>query len=145
MPGVPCDGAGFILVDDTFRVRDASDVFAVGDGTAGADKQGGLAAQQADVVAEHIAQRAGAEHAPRPYRPVLRGLLRTGHGHYYLQAQPPDGTTSAAVSEQCLWWPPNTIAARWLVPWLAARHPEERHLPSPRRLASGGIVRAVSR
>jgi sulfide:quinone oxidoreductase len=105
MPGVPCDGAGFILVDDTSRVRDASDVFAVGDGTAGADKQGGLAAQQADVVAEHIAQRAGAEHAPRPYWPVLRGLVRTGYGQYYLQAEPPGGSTSAAVSEQCLWWP----------------------------------------
>ena len=70
-PGVPCDSDGFVLVDDAFRVRDDDDVFAVGDATAGPYKQGGLAAQQADVVAEQIAWELGAEHPPRPYRPVL--------------------------------------------------------------------------
>ena len=77
-PGVPCDADGFILVDDAFRVRDDDDVFAVGDATAGPYKQGGLAAQQADVVAEHIAWQVGAEHPPRPYRPVLRGAPADG-------------------------------------------------------------------
>jgi sulfide:quinone oxidoreductase len=142
-PGVPCDELGFVLVDDAFRVRDADDLFAVGDATAGEHKQGGLASQQADVVAEQIAWRAGAEHAPRPYRPVLRGLLRTVHGPRYLRAEPPGGIISAEVSDKCLWWPPSKVAARWLTPWLAARDVEKRSLPEPRRLPSGGISWSV--
>jgi sulfide:quinone oxidoreductase len=141
--GVPCDERGFILVDGAFAVCEAEDVFAVGDGTAGAHKQGGLAAQQADVVAEQIAFEAGAEHPPHPYRPVLRGLLRTAGGPRYLRAEPPGGGRSSEVSEQCLWWPPSKVAARWLVPWIAARDLEGRPVTSTRRLPSGGISRSV--
>jgi sulfide:quinone oxidoreductase len=137
-PGMLCDQSGFILVDDGFRARDADSVFAVGDGTAGPYKQGGLAAQQADVVADLIAREAGSDRAPRPYRPVMRALLRTAHGPRYLRAEPPGGATSAEVSEQCLWWPPSKVAARWLTPWLAARD-LEGPAPAPRRLPTGGI------
>jgi sulfide:quinone oxidoreductase len=142
-PGIACDHAGFIVVDEAFQARDGGDVFAVGDGAAGPYKQGGLAAQQADVVAEHIAWRAGADHPPRPYRPVMRALLRTLHGPRYMRAEPPGGAASAEVSEQCLWWPPSKVAARWLTPWLAARELESRPLPPPRRLSSGGISRST--
>jgi sulfide:quinone oxidoreductase len=145
IPGVACDGAGFILVDDGFRVRGVDDLYAIGDATASFPKQGGLAAQQADLVAEKIAQRAGADHAPRPYRPVLRGVLRTAYGPRYLRAGPPGATPPAEVSERCLWWPPGPIAARWLVPWLAARGREGGPLPSPRLLPSGAISRPASR
>jgi sulfide:quinone oxidoreductase len=141
-PGVPCDGDGFVLVDDAFRVRDDEDVFAVGDATAGPYKQGGLAAQQADAVAEQIAWQLGAEHLPRPYRPVLRGLVRTADGARYLRAEPPGEPTSAEVSDECLWWPASKVAARWLTPWLAARD-VERHPPaSVRKLPTGGISSA---
>jgi sulfide:quinone oxidoreductase len=143
-PGVLCDDNGFILVDDAFRARDAECVFAVGDGTAGPHKQGGLASQQADVVADLIAVEAGSNREPRPYRPVMRALLRTANGPRYLRAEPPGGALSAEVSEQCLWWPPSKVAARWLTPWLAARDLEERPVPEPRRLPTGGISRAVS-
>jgi sulfide:quinone oxidoreductase len=142
--GVLCDGAGFILVDDAFRAHDAEGVFAVGDGTAGRYKQGGLAAQQADVVADVIAAEAGSDREPRPYRPVMRALLRTANGPRYLRAEPPGGALSAEVSEQCLWWPPSKVAARWLTPWLAARDLEGRPVSEPRRLPTGGISRAVS-
>jgi sulfide:quinone oxidoreductase len=141
-PGVPCDGDGFVLVDDAFRVRDDDDVFAVGDATAGPYKQGGLAAQQADVVAEQIAWQLGAEHPPRPYRPVLRGLLRTADGPRYLRAEPPGEPTSAEVSDECLWWPASKVAARWLTPWIAARDVERRPPPSVRKLPTGGISSA---
>jgi sulfide:quinone oxidoreductase len=141
--GLPRDAGGFILVDNSFQVHGRDDVFAVGDGTAGAYKQGGLAAQQADVVADQLAARAGAEHPPRPYRPVMRALLRTVHGPRYLRAEPPGGARSAEVSDRCLWWPPSKVAARWLTPWLAARELESRPLPPPRRLTSGGISRAT--
>jgi sulfide:quinone oxidoreductase len=138
-PGLPHDDKGFILVDDDLRVIGADDVFAVGDGIASACKQGGLSAQQADAVADQIASRAGAEHTPRPYRPVMRGLLRTAHGPRYLRAEPPGGATSAEVSDSPLWWPPSKVAARWLTPWLAARDVAGRPAPVARRLSSGGL------
>jgi sulfide:quinone oxidoreductase len=142
--GVLCNEEGFILVDEAFRARDGEGVFAVGDGTAGPYKQGGLAAQQADAVADLIAGDAGSDRTPRPYRPVMRALLRTANGPRYLRAEPPGGAISAAVSEQCLWWPSSKVAARWLTPWLAARDLEGRPVPEPRRLPTGGISRAVS-
>ena len=141
-PGVPCDGDGFVLVDDAFRVRDDEDVFAVGDATAGPYKQGGLAAQQADAVAEQIAWQLGAEHPPRPYRPVLRGLVRTADGPRYLRAEPPGEPTSSEVADECLWWPASKVAARWLTPWLAARDVERRPPASVRKLPTGGISSA---
>jgi sulfide:quinone oxidoreductase len=144
-PGVPCDADGFVLVDDAFRVRDDDDLFAVGDATVGPYKQGGLAAQQADVVAEQIAWQVGAEHPPRPYRPVMRGLLRTADGPRYLRAEPPGEPTSAEVSDQCLWWPPSKVAARWLTPWLATRDLEDRPPPAVRKLPTGGISSAHTR
>jgi sulfide:quinone oxidoreductase len=142
-PGVACDQNGFILVDDTFRVHDTDDLFAIGDATAGEHKQGGLAAQHADVVAEQIAWRVTAEHAPHPYLPVLRGILPTAAGPRYLRAEPPGGATTAEVSDQCLWWPASKVAARWLTPWLAARAVQNRPTPQPRRLPSGGLSWSV--
>ena len=114
------------------------DLFAVGDATAGAYKQGGLAAQQADVVAEQIAERVGAEHPPRPYRPVLRGLLSTARGPRYLRAEPPGGAISAEVSDQSLWWPASKVAARWLTPWLAARDVQDRPAAAASQTAQRG-------
>ena len=103
--GVPCDAHGFILVDDAFRVREDDDVFAVGDATAGPYKQGGLAAQQADVVAEHIAWQRGrrAPPAPVPSRPA--GTPAHGRRARYLRAEPPGRRDVGEVSDQCLWWP----------------------------------------
>lgn len=141
-PGVPCDADGFVPVDAAFRVPEDDDLFAIGDATAGVYKQGGLATQQADVVAEHIAWQVGEEHPPRPYRPVLRGLLRTADGPRFLRAEPPGGATSAEVSDQCLWWPASKVAARWLTPWLASRDLEDRPTPTLRRLPTGGISSA---
>ena len=51
--------------------------------------------------------RAGAPVAPRPYRPVLRGLLLTGGEVRYLRHDP--GGASEA-SDELLWWPPAKIA-----------------------------------
>jgi sulfide:quinone oxidoreductase len=142
LAGVPYDAAGFLLADASDATVDGDDaVFAIGDGAAGAFKQGGLAAQQADAVAERIAHRAGAiERAPRPYAPALRGVLHTERGPRYLRAEPPGGAGECLVSDQCLWWPPTKVASRWLTPWLAARDAEARLAP-PRVLPSGGISR----
>ena len=64
--GVPTDSAGFIPVDNYCRVAGQRDVFAAGDCTVGQVKQGGLAAQQADVAAAGMAALAGADTAPEP-------------------------------------------------------------------------------
>src|SRR3954454_15305086 len=142
--GLPYDRAGFLLVDDELRVPGDDAVHAIGDGTAGPFKQGGLAAQQADAVAERIAGRAGADLAPRPYRPTLRALLRTEHGPRYLRAEPAGGDGECLVSDQCLWWPPSKVASRWLTPWLAARD-ARAGTSTPRVLPTGGISRRAVR
>ena len=126
LAGVPCDPAGFIPVDSGLHVDDDPDVFAIGDGTAGAHKHGGLAAQQADAVARQIARRAGVMVPDEPYRPALRAVVRTGRGPRYLRAAPPGGAGDCAVSDECLWWPPSKVVAPWLVPWLAAFDPADR-------------------
>jgi sulfide:quinone oxidoreductase len=115
--GVPADAHGFIPVDDHGRVRGVDAVYAVGDGADFPVKQGGLAAQQADAAALHIAAAAGAAVAPEPFRPVLRGLLLTGRAPWFLRGEG-DGAASDA-SPQALWWPPAKVVGRYLAPFLA--------------------------
>jgi sulfide:quinone oxidoreductase len=76
--GVPTDSAGFIPIDEYCRVAGCLDVFAAGDCTVGRVKQGGLAAQQANVAASGIAALAGAETASEPFQPELHAVVLTG-------------------------------------------------------------------
>ena len=79
LEGVPAEpDFGFVPVDRHGRVDGLDGVYAAGDATNFPVKQGGLAAQQADAVAEHVAARHGARLEPSPFRPVLRGLLFAG-------------------------------------------------------------------
>ena len=64
LAGVPQTEDYFIPVDDSCRVQELDDVLAAGDITTFPVKQGGLAAQQADVAAVTIANDAGAETSP---------------------------------------------------------------------------------
>jgi sulfide:quinone oxidoreductase len=122
LPGVPCDADGFIHADEHGRVRDLDDVYAIGDATTFPIKQGGIAAQQADVVAALIAQSAGIDvRAPRT-RPMLRAILLTGDDPLYLTATIAGGeSVSSHASAHCMWWPPHKVAARHLAPYLADR------------------------
>ncbi|MGH2864135.1 MAG: FAD-dependent oxidoreductase, partial [Solirubrobacteraceae bacterium] len=72
--GIACAEDGFISTDAHGRLPGLEGVFAAGDVTAFPLKQGGLAAQQADAVAETIAAGVGVEIDPQPFRPVLRGV-----------------------------------------------------------------------
>jgi sulfide:quinone oxidoreductase len=118
--GLPRTPDGFVPVDATGRVDGLDRVFAAGDATSFPVKQGGIAAQQADAVAEAIAELAGASVVPRPFEPVLRGLLLTGAIPHYLRAEISGGrgdTSEAAIEP--LWWPPAKVAGRYLGPFLA--------------------------
>jgi sulfide:quinone oxidoreductase len=77
IPGLPGDGDGFLVTDGHGRVTGVPDVYAAGDITAFPVKQGGLACQQADAAADHIAARAGAPLEPQPFAPVMHGVLLT--------------------------------------------------------------------
>jgi sulfide:quinone oxidoreductase len=119
LPGLPTDASGFIPVDGHGRVRGLDDVYAAGDGTTFPIKQGGLATQQADAAAEHIAARAGAPVDPQPFQPILRGMLLTGETSLYLRQDARGGDGEGSASDDYLWWPPHKISGRYLSPWLA--------------------------
>ncbi len=123
LEGLPCDAAGFIVVDERSRVIGVPDVYGAGDGTSIKVKQGGIAAQQADVAASAIAAQMGAPATPSPVRPVLRGMLLTGIAPMYMRAkiaEPEPGSFATAMTP--LWWPPGKVAGLYLAPYLAARN-----------------------
>lgn len=126
--GLPIDERGFVPIDEHARVVGLDDVYAAGDGTDFPIKQGGLATQQADAAARHIAARAGAPVDPEPFRPVLRGMLLTGGRPRFLRNEPAGGRGEGTVDDRSLWWPPVKVVGRYLSPWLAG---EEGLAPKP--------------
>jgi sulfide:quinone oxidoreductase len=132
--GLPSDQKGFIRIDPHARVTGLDDVYAAGDGTTFPIKQGGIATQQADAAAEHIAARAGAPVEPEPFRPVLRGKLLTGEGTLSLRHDVAGGGGAGVASEDYLWWPPHKISGRYLAPWLAHESVHEDPEPPARTL-----------
>lgn len=127
--GLPADAAGFVPTDALGGVIGLPDVYAVGDMTSYPVKQGGLAAQQADVVAQRIASSYGTAIAqPKPHR-VLRARLVGGPNPIYLRSeldefgQPTsstlhghfDGPESGGAREK--------VFARYLGPYLDTRAP----------------------
>jgi sulfide:quinone oxidoreductase len=119
--GLLHDINGFIATDPDGRIPDAFNVFAAGDATTFPIKQGGLAAQQADAAAESIAALAGAPIEPKPFRPILRGVVLTGRQPIFARAALTRGAERPVASGDALWWPPAKIAGRYLAPYLA-RH-----------------------
>ncbi len=115
IPGIATDAHGFIPVTELGLVTGQTDVFAAGDATAYPIKHGGIAAQQADVVAAAIAAQAGAAVDPQPLRPVIRAMLLTGGKPRFLEAELLGaGGFATSVSDVCQWDPPTKIAAHYL-------------------------------
>jgi sulfide:quinone oxidoreductase len=121
VPGLPCDADGFVPIDEHARVRGIDAVWAAGDATDFPLKQGGIATQQADAAALDIAARAGAPVEPEPFRPLLRGILMTGQGAWWMRNEPRGGDGEGELAGHALWWPPSKIAGRWLSPYLSRR------------------------
>ncbi|MDX6627899.1 MAG: sulfide:quinone oxidoreductase [Gaiellales bacterium] len=120
VPGLPSDRAGFVPVDRYGLVAGEDAVYAAGEATSFPLRQGGIAAQQADVVAASIAARYAGGEAPAPFAPVLRGRLTTSGAPLYLQARP---SGQSLASPRALWSPPEKVAGRYVAPYLATARP----------------------
>lgn len=120
IPGLPHRPTGFLPTDVQMHVSGLERVWAAGDVTSFPIKQGGLAAQQADVAARAIAARAGAHIPVQPFRPVLRAALITGEAPEFLRAHRGGGASDSSHSREPLWWPPEKLAGRYLSSLLAA-------------------------
>ena len=127
--GVPGDWNGFVATNAHGRVLEVPDVFAAGDMTQFPVKQGGLATQQADVIAAVLAARSGADVEIPPVRHVLRTRLLVPDGPLYLRAEldgagrPLPATGGPQISTEALWWPPAKLFGRYLSPWMATHDP----------------------
>jgi sulfide:quinone oxidoreductase len=138
--GLPADAEGFIPIDSFSRVTGMPNVYAAGDGANFPLKQGGLACQQADAAAEHIAWSLGYIPEPTPFRPVLRGQLLTGERPQFMRrdiaARHDREETSGG---RPLWWPSTKVAGKYLAAYLQRhdRSPEgsEQIAPGVRRRA----------
>jgi sulfide:quinone oxidoreductase len=120
--GLPVSEHGFIPVDLHSQVRGAERVYAAGDATDFAIKQGGIASQQADAAAQAIAALAGLPVQPEPFHPVLHGILLTGGEPKYLSARITGGCGfSSEITDTPSWSPPVKIAAKYLAPYLDQR------------------------
>jgi sulfide:quinone oxidoreductase len=117
--GIPQGPKGFIPTDPFFQVEGLEDVYAAGDATWYPIKQGGLAAQQADVAASAIAAAAGESLRPLPFHPTLRGILLGGRKPLHMRSD--SGTVSSGQAVEPLWWPPGKVAGKYLAPYLASQ------------------------
>ena len=141
IPGLAHDAEGFLETDLHGQMRRVPDVYAAGDVTTFPIKQGGLAAQQADALAEAIAARAGADVDPMPFHPVLRGQLLVGRAQRFLEAAIGGGAGDVSRFESvALWWPPVKVVARHLGTYLegvasASEPPDDERIPV---VAAGG-------
>jgi len=125
--GVPARRSGFVPVDGSGRVEGVQDVYAVGDMTTFPIKQGGLAAQQADVVAQTIAAGLGirvkAVRAPR----VLHARLVGGEAPVFLRTEfdwsglPTGAAIVRGDDERNA--RADKVVGRYLVPYLRTQQP----------------------
>jgi len=114
--GLPSDEQGFIPVDGFGRIHDHEREFAAGDATSFPVKFGGLATEQADIVAGAIAAAAWGATAPEPFKPVFRGTLVTADGMIGLG---PGADSSGPYA----WDPAEKVHGKFLTPFLKAADP----------------------
>jgi sulfide:quinone oxidoreductase len=119
--GLPHDPAGFVPVDPHGRVEGVDAVYAAGDITTFPFKQGGLATQQADAAAEAILADLGLAIKPRPFSPVLQGVLYSGGDPTYMSHRLGGDAGGSSPRSYSLWWPPSKIAGRFLSSYLTVR------------------------
>jgi sulfide:quinone oxidoreductase len=138
LKGLPADADGFIPIDSFARVSGVENVYAAGDGANFPLKQGGLACQQADAAAQHIAWSLGHVSDPEPFRPILRGQLLTGEKPQFMRRDVTARREGPELSgDRPLWWPATKIAGRYLSAYLA----EHDHSPEGHEQIAPGVRR----
>jgi sulfide:quinone oxidoreductase len=85
--GIPADRSGFVPTDSLGRVEGLANVYAAGDMTTYPIKQGGIAAQHADRVAQTIAAELGSPMKELRKPLILRARLLSGQGAVVLRAE----------------------------------------------------------
>jgi len=132
--GVPTDREGFITTDALGGVTGLSDVYAAGDMTSFPIKQGGLAAQQADLIAQRIASENGAAVKELRVQHVLRARLIGGPHPIFLRTELDErGQATAATLQHQHSEPtdspssPEKVFGRYLTPYLQTREPVLAH------------------
>jgi sulfide:quinone oxidoreductase len=128
--GVPTDREGFITTDALGGVIGLPDVYAAGDMTSFPIKQGGLAAQQADLIAQRIASNHGATVKEPRVQHVLRARLLGGAHPIFLRTVLDEfgQATTASLQHQSFEdgessTAPEKIFGRYLTPYLHTREP----------------------
>jgi sulfide:quinone oxidoreductase len=128
--GVPTDRWGFITIDALGAVSGLPDVYAAGDMTSFPIKQGGLAAQQADLIAQCIASNYGVGVKEPRVQHVLRARLVGGAHPIFLRTELDElgHATTATLQRQCLQGgasltSPEKVFGRYLTPYLQTREP----------------------
>jgi sulfide:quinone oxidoreductase len=123
--GIPADWNGFVTTDAAGGLPGRPDLFAVGDITTFPVKQGGVATQQADIVAATLARRVGVPVNVPAARFVLGSqLLGLGEPLFLRAELGTDGrftpsTEAPPVSAEPPWWPAGKLFGRHLTPWMA--------------------------
>ncbi|HVS99274.1 MAG TPA: hypothetical protein VHE08_02030 [Solirubrobacterales bacterium] len=119
--GVPHDVEGFVRIGPHCGVIGCEHLYAAGDVTGFPVKQGGIATQQADVIAEAIAYRLGGATEPAELDPILRGVLWTGTEPRYLQGWLAGGHGETSTMTETPPWGADQgkIVGRYLTEFLA--------------------------
>ena len=132
--GVPTDRWGFITTDALGSVTGLPDVYAAGDMTSFPIKQGGLAAQQADLIAQRIASENAATVKEPRVQHVLRARLIGGAQPIFLRTELDEygQTTTATLQHESFEedeYPtaPKKVFGRYLTPYLHTREPVLAH------------------
>ncbi len=119
LSGLPSDEDGFVPVDELGRVIGVDGVFAAGDATTFPLKQGAIATQQADAIAEYLSGDDASGATAPGFHPVLRAVLFGGEEKRYLQAEPGDGLQESSIaSAEPLWPETGKLVGRYLAPYL---------------------------
>jgi sulfide:quinone oxidoreductase len=133
--GVPGDRWGFVATDTCGRVEGLTDVYAAGDMTTCPIKQGGLAAQQADRVADTVAAAVGLPAQGFREAGVLGVRLLGGERPLFLcvelDALGHPATATLVHSETDQPAGRSKVFGRYLTPYLEARDRFARSSPAP--------------
>src|ERR1035441_4802107 len=123
--GVPTDRWGFVTTDARGGGTGLPDVYVAGDMTSFPIKQGGLAAQQADLIAQRIASENGATVKEPRVQHVLRARLLGGARPIFLRTVLDEfgQATSASLQDQSFEdgessTAPVKVFGRYLTPYL---------------------------